>query len=181
MPCASSFGDQGSSERQRGGAEDRQQIVGHPGRGNAFHHAVDLEARVTSLELGDARDRPGLRPDVEDRARRRVGARHRPRVGLDDDDAGSLRIRERSPEHGVHHTEDRGVQADAKPEGQDDDHPIARGSPEHTGAAPGVPGGCLETGSEAHVPHALLDLLDSFDLNEGRALCLPWCEALSFE
>ena len=58
-------GDEGSPERQRRGAEERQQIVCHPGRGDALHHTVDLEARVTSLDLGDARDQPALRSHVE--------------------------------------------------------------------------------------------------------------------
>ena len=62
-------GDEGSPERQRRGAEERQQIVCHPGRGDALHHTVDLEARVTALDLGDARDQPALRSHVEHSAR----------------------------------------------------------------------------------------------------------------
>ena len=69
MPSRVLCGDERSPERQRGGAEERQQIVGHPGRGDALHHAVDLEARVTSLDLGDARDQPALRSHVEHSAR----------------------------------------------------------------------------------------------------------------
>ena len=62
-------GDERSPERQRGCAQERQQIVRHPGRGDALHHAVDHEARVTSLDLGDARDQPALRSHVEHSAR----------------------------------------------------------------------------------------------------------------
>ena len=61
-------GDERSPERQRGCAQERQQIVGHPGRGDALHHAVDRKTPVTSLGLGDARDQPALRSHVEHRA-----------------------------------------------------------------------------------------------------------------
>ena len=80
----------------------------------------------------------------------------------------------------MHHAEDRGVHADAERDGHDDDQRIARRSPEHSRAVSGVPRGRRERGSDAHVPHALLDLLDAFDLDEGRALRLRGREASPF-
>ena len=81
-------GDKRSPERQRRCAEERQQVVGHPDRGDALHRAVDLETRVPSLGLGNGRYQSALRSHVEDCARRGVGARQCPRVSLDGDDAG---------------------------------------------------------------------------------------------
>ena len=57
-------GDQRPPEQRRG-AEERQQIVGDPGRGDPLHRAVDQEAGIASLRRGDARDQPALRAHVE--------------------------------------------------------------------------------------------------------------------
>ena len=85
--------------------------------------------------------RSALLPRIEDRAGRRVGARHARRVGLDHHDPIGVGVGQRSPEHGVDHAEDRDVDADAQRDRQDDDERVPRRTPEDAAAVAGVSDG----------------------------------------
>jgi hypothetical protein len=148
------------------GSEQRQKIVRRSDRGDALHSAVDLEARVASLGAGNGGDQPALFPYVEDRARRRRGARQRAGVGLDHDETGGVGVGEWPPQHGVDDAEDRRVGADAERECQHDDGGIAGRPPEDARAVAGVAHGRDERRAKVHVAHTLLDLLDAADLDE---------------
>ena len=116
--------DQRAPERHR--SQHRQHIVCSTGRGDAFHHIVHDEARVTALDRRDVRDETALLSQIERAVRRGVGARDSLRVRLNRDDSTGIGVRERAPEHGVDHAEHRDVDADAERDREDDEERVTR-------------------------------------------------------
>src|SRR6185295_18161616 len=58
--------DERAPARERRGAKEREQVVGHSRRGDALHFAVDLEARIASLHLRETGDQAALFASIED-------------------------------------------------------------------------------------------------------------------